>query len=100
MVVGMKNSPSVGGAARNVSPLITRNAPPALQSPFSSNGDSPQRCGRCRSSPSSTDDSDVCATPGVSDCHGVLMLGVQVRHASDDFRVDSLAITMTSKSVF
>ncbi|KIJ94565.1 hypothetical protein K443DRAFT_12002 [Laccaria amethystina LaAM-08-1] len=28
-VGGMKNSPPVGGATRNVYPLVTRNAPPA-----------------------------------------------------------------------
>ena len=83
------NSPSAVGAA---TPPVTRNAPP---SSFSSSGDSPQSCGGYRSSPSSADDSDVCVTPGVS--HGQ---GVQVRHASDDARVDaSLGITSGSKSV-
>ena len=87
---GVKNiSPSVVGAA---TPPVTRNAPP---SSFSSSGDSPQSCGGYRSSPSSADDSDVCVTPGVS--HGQ---GVQVRHASDEARVDSsLGITSGSKSV-
>ena len=88
----MKNSPSVVGAATPV----TRHAPPAPPPPsssFSSSGDSPQSCGGYRSSPSSADDSDVCVTPGVS--HGQ---GVQVRHASDDSRVDaSLGITSTSE---
>ena len=91
------NSPAVGSAA---TPPIMRNAAPAPPSSFSSsNRDSPQRCGGSRSSSSSADDSDVCVTPGVSHGHGVLMMGVQVRHASDDSRVDSLGITSTSKSV-
>ena len=96
---GVKNnSPSVGSAT---TPPVTRNAPPAPPSSFSSssNRDLPQRCGGCRSSPSSADGSDVCVTPGVSHGHGVLMMGVQVRYASDDSRVDSLGITSTSKSV-
>ncbi|EDR06153.1 uncharacterized protein LACBIDRAFT_328929 [Laccaria bicolor S238N-H82] len=65
---GVKNNgPSVGGAPVTVT---SRNAPPApapppSSFPSSSSGDSPQRCGGYRSSPSSADDSDVCVTPGV-----------------------------------
>ena len=91
---GVKNSPSVVGVTTTP---VTRNAPPAPPPPssFSSNGDSPQSCGGYRSSPSSADDSDVCVTPGVS--HGQV---VQVRHASDEARVDSsLGNTSRSKSV-
>jgi hypothetical protein len=96
----MKNiSPPVGGATRNVSPLVTNNVPPAPapSSSFSFNGDSPQRCGGSRSSQSSTDDSDVCVTPGVSHGHGVLV-GVQVRHALDGSGVDSSLGIITSNS--
>ena len=77
----MRNGAVVGGDARNVSPPFTRNAPP---SSFSSNRDSPQRCGEYRSSRSSADDSDVCVTPGVSHGHGVLMEHQRLRRQVSD----------------
>lgn len=94
---GVKNNgPSVGGAPVTVT---SRNAPPApapppSSFPSSSSGDSPQRCGGYRSSPSSADDSDVCVTPGVSVSHG---LGVQaqaqaqVRHDSSGSNPKSIS---------
>ena len=56
-----------------------------------------QRCGY-GSFPSSTGDSKVCFTPGVYHGRGVLM-EVQVRHASDDSRIDSLGIISMSKGI-
>ena len=62
---------------------VLRGTPHCPLSPY---GDSPQRCGGCRSSPSSANDSDNCVAPSVSHGHDVLR-GVQTRRSSDDSRV-------------
>lgn len=95
---GTRNGVGVGGVKNNGTSVgattgpVTRNDPPPPSS-LSSNGDSPQRCGGYRSSPSSADDSDVCVTPGVSVSHG---LGVQVRHDSSGSKSKSV---ITSKPI-
>ena len=79
-----RNGAVLGGDARDVSPPVTRNAPPSLVPlrgltttlwwvPFV-----PELSGRF---------ADVCVTPSVSHGHG-LLIGIQARRSSDESRED------------